>query len=64
LAEKWPIAQKLWPGMSNAQNIHQKNFGDIGTKIDGKNAQFEPPIDPYKGGVFVKSPLSLSFYVA
>jgi hypothetical protein len=49
LAGKWPIAQKLWPGMSNAQNIHQKHFGDIGTKIDEKNPQFgTAPIDPYR----------------
>ena len=37
--------------MANAQNIHQKHFGDIGTKIDKKNLQFGPPlyIDPYMG---------------
>lgn len=33
--------------MSNAQNIYQKYFGDIVTKIDEKNSQFGPtPIDP------------------
>ena len=47
--------------MSNAQNIYQKTFGDIGTKIDEKNPQFgTPPIDPYRGGG-LKSPLSFKF---
>ena len=36
--------------MSNAQNIYQNNFGDIGTKIDEKNQQFGTPLRPYKGG--------------
>ena len=37
--------------MANAQNIHQKHFGDIGTNIDEKNPQFgTPPIDPYRRG--------------
>jgi hypothetical protein len=26
--------------VSNAQNIYQNNFGDIGTNIDEKNPQF------------------------
>jgi hypothetical protein len=29
--------------MSNAQNIYQKLFVDIGTKIGEKNPQFGPP---------------------
>jgi hypothetical protein len=28
--------------MSNAQNIYHENFGDIGTKIEGKNPHFGP----------------------
>jgi hypothetical protein len=35
--------------MLNVQNIYQKHFGDIETKIDEKNPQFEPPIDLYGG---------------
>jgi hypothetical protein len=30
-------------GMSNAQNIYQNNFGDIGTRIGDKNSQFGTP---------------------
>jgi hypothetical protein len=44
--------------MSNAQNIYQKHFGDIGTKIDEKNPQFGPP------GMFLKYALSRDFYIA
>jgi hypothetical protein len=33
--------------MSDAQNIYQNNFGDIGEKIDEKNPQFG---NPYRRG--------------
>jgi hypothetical protein len=35
--------------MSNAQNIYQKYFGDIGTKIVGKKSTILTPIYPYLG---------------
>ena len=46
--------------MPNAQNIYQKSFGDIGTKIDEKNLQFGTPSRPIHG-IGVKYALSLSF---
>ena len=46
---KRPITKKIWLGMSNAQNIYQKYFGDIGTKIDGKKSTILTPIYPYLG---------------
>jgi hypothetical protein len=45
------LNQKMWLGMPNAQNIYQKHFSEIGTKIDGKNPQFGiSPLDPYMEG--------------
>ena len=38
--------------VKNAQNIYQKLFGDIGTKIDAtKSTIWNPPIDPWGGGI-------------
>ena len=46
LGRKVADSPKMLPGMSSAQNIYRKKFGDIGTRIDEKNPQFDPPHRP------------------
>ena len=36
-------SKKITSAIPNDQNVDQKNFGDIGTKIDEKNPQFGTP---------------------